>query len=311
MEHRLMLTDRFFLPLLLIGTLLLFSKAIYSQELLCNVSINANQVQSDKQIFDEMQQNISQYLNFTRFSNDQFEPHERIRCNLQIIVNQRNTVDDFSCKASLVVYRPTLNASYETIILNITDNNFDFKYAPMQQMQFVDNTYDTDLTALLNFYAYVILGFDYATFSAQGGKPYFTKAQEIVNLATSGSQISGWRASDNNQRSRYWLIENVTNAKYDEFHDAYYEYHRMGLDKMSGDPAQGRKAILGSLKKMQEINRQNPLIYINRIFLDTKREELPLIFSEAFSNDKKEFVEIMSKLDPSNQEEYQAVMTAN
>lgn len=278
-----------------------------AQELFCNVSVNASQIQSDKQVFEDMQQTISRYLNFQQWGSDEFTIDERIRVNFQILVNQRPSPDRFSCTFNIQVYRPTLNATYETILLNVSDKNCSFTYVPFQQMQFVENTYNDELTALLNFYAYLILGFDYDSFAPNGGAAFFQKAQEIVNLAASSSNELGWRSSESN-KNRYWIVENLMNSRYKGFHTVLYKYHRQGLDQMESNPAKGRRAIIDGLREMQRVHRQNPLMPITRLFLDTKDDELVKVFGKAFANDKKEFVEIMQDIDPSNIAEYNKVM---
>ncbi|MCB0835079.1 MAG: DUF4835 family protein [Bacteroidetes bacterium] len=278
-----------------------------AQELICNVSIDASRIQSDKSVFEDMQRTISQYINFQKWTNDEFEAYEKIKCNLQIIVTQRPSPDFFVCNLNLQVYRPALNTTYETLLLNVNDPKFNFRYVPFQQLTFVDNTYSDNLTALLNFYIFLILGFDYDSFSPNGGAPYFRKAQEIVNLANSSSNESGWRSNEDN-RNRYWLMENLMNNSYKSFHTVVYKYHRQGLDMMESNAANARKSIMEALREMEKLNRQNPLLVIKKTFLDAKNEELVKIFQNAFVNDKKQFVELMQDLDPSNMAQYNSVM---
>ncbi|MEM7655408.1 MAG: DUF4835 family protein [Bacteroidota bacterium] len=278
-----------------------------AQELLCNVSIDASRIQSDRSVFDDMQQNISRYLNFQKWTKDDFVGEERIRCNMTLIVMNRPSPDYFACNLNLQVYRPTFNGTYETITLNLSDVNFSFRYVPFQQMPFVENTYTDNLTALLNFYAYIILGVDYDTFSPSGGMPYFRQAQEIVNLAVSASNERGWNSSENN-RNRYWLVENLMNSRYKGFHTILYKYHRQGLDQMESKPDQARRAMMDSLRELKRLNQQNPLLVLTKTFLDAKDGELVKVFKNAFVNDKKEFVQIMQEVDPSNIAQYNSVM---
>jgi hypothetical protein len=277
------------------------------QELICNVSIDASRIQSDQSIFEDMQRTISQYINFQKWTNDDFESYEKIKCNLQIIVTQRPSPDFFVCNANLQVYRPAYNTTYETLLLNINDSKFNFRYVPFQQLTFVDNTYSDNLSALLNFYIFLILGFDYDSFSPNGGALYFRKAQEIVNLANSSSNESGWRSNEDT-RNRYWLMENLMNNSYKSFHTVIYKYHRQGLDMMESNAANARKSIMESLREMQKLSRQNPLLVITKTFLDAKNEELVKVFQNAFVNDKKQFIELMQDLDPSNIAQYNSIM---
>ncbi|MDX2284437.1 MAG: DUF4835 family protein [Bacteroidia bacterium] len=280
---------------------------VQAQELLCNVSIDAGRIQSDRSVFEDMQRNIANYLNSQRWTPDEFQGYERIRCNLQIIVTQRPQPDFFVCTANLQVYRPAYNSTYETLLLNVQDPAFSFRYVAFQNLVFVDNTYTDNLTALLNFYAYLILGFDYSSFSPEGGMPWFRKAQEILNQAGSSAAESGWRSNEDT-RNRYWVIENLMNSSYKGFHTILYKYHRQGLDLMESSPDQGRRAIMECVKELQKLNQQNPLLVVNRMFLNSKDEELVRIFKNAFVNDQKEFVQVMQEIDPANMAKYNSVL---
>ena len=292
---------------LLLALLIACFSPLIAQELLCNVSINASRIQSDKQVFDDMQKTFSEYINFKTWTSDVFDSQERIRANIQIVISNRPTADYFVAQATIQLYRPAYNSTYETLLLNLSDNNFNFNYVPFQQLTFVDNVYRDNLTALLNFYVYLILGFDYGSYSPNGGNLYFRKAQEIVNLASSQANEQGWRSSES-QRNRYWIVENLTNSRYRRFHDVLYKYHREGLDMMESDVNKGRKAIMETLRTMKDLSRQNPLLVLSKVFLDAKDKELVKVFSEAFPNDKQEFIQIMQDLDPSNIGQYSSIM---
>lgn len=294
--------------LLLVG--LSTGSSLMGQELFCTVNVDASRIQSDRQVFEDMEKNISEYLNFNEWTNDDFTTEERIRCNLNLVVQSRPSPDYFLCQVTLQVFRPVYNSTYETVSLNVRDVNFNFRYVAYQNLQFTQNTYTDNLTALLNYYAYLIIGFDYATFSPNGGMPYFQKAQEIVNLAASASQEKGWKSRESN-RNRYWQVENLLNSSYQGFHQMLYQYHRQGLDQMENSPQQARKAILATLQELQRLHRQNPLLLLNKMFLDAKQDELVSVFTNAFVNDKKQFVEIMQDVDPSNMGQYNSVMETN
>jgi hypothetical protein len=298
---------KFFRILGITAVLALGMSSLSAQELLATVSINSQAMQGDRQVFKDMEQNISRYLNTTAFSRDKFEGFERIRIGLQIIVTQQPSSDYFVCNANIQVYRPAYNSTYETSLLTIRDNQFSFRYIPYQNLTYVENTYNDNLTALLNFYAFIILGFDYDSFSPNGGAPFFQRAQEIVNLASSSSQEAGWKGSEQTMKNRFRLVENLQNNAYRLFHQLIYKYHRSGIDQMSESPERGRKAILASLRDLQRIHRQNPQLYITKLFLDSKNQELVKVFTEAFTNDKKEFLTIMQDLDPTNMPKYSSI----
>lgn len=280
--------------------------SVSGQELLCTVSVDAGRIQSDRSVFEDMQKQISEYMNFQQWGNDKFESHERIRCNLQIIVTKRPSPDYFVCTMNLQVFRPTYNSTYETMLLKVADKSFNFNYVAYQNMVFTDNSYTDNLTALLNFYAYLVLAFDYDSFGLNGGNPFFQKCQEIVNLAVVSNE-KGWKANEDN-RNRYWLMENLSNSRYKSFHDILYKYHRQGLDMMESKPAQGRRAIMESLKELKKLNQQNPLLILIKTFLDAKQNELIGVFTKSFANDKQEFVNLMQEIDPSNIARYNSVL---
>jgi hypothetical protein len=283
--------------------------ALKAQQLNCTVSVDYNQVggQADRLVFQEMQRAMSEYINFQEWNEDKMDYFERIRVNFRIIINQRPSADYFRCTANIQIYRPVYNSTYETVLANLSDQYFSFNYVPGQPLQFNENVYTDNLTALLNFYAYVVLGFDYASFSNGGGNPYFRKAQQWVSLAASSPE-QGWSSAGVAQNNRFWLAENLTNTSYRSFQDALYNYHRQGLDQMTENLPRARRNILEAVRDMQKLYRTNPLLMVTRVFLDAKSDELIKVFQGAFQNDKKTFVEIMQDLDPSNSEKYNAVL---
>ncbi len=287
--------------------LMVFSwKSGMGQEFFCSVSINSSRIQGDQQVFEDIRRSISEYINDYKWAEDQFEHFERIRWQLRIIVNNRPTADYFKCTASITVYRPIYGSTEETVTLRISDPNFDFNYVAQQQMPHVDNTYQDNLTALLNFYSYIVLALDYDSFGENAGEVYYGKAQDILNLATNSNE-SGWKSTDS-QQNRYWLLENMTNTRYKAFHEAIYAYHREGLDLMVEDVNKGRTGILEALRGFAELRRQNNLLFLLRIISDTKKSELVNIFKGALPNQKQEFVSIMEEVDPSNASDYGSVM---
>ncbi|MFN0202718.1 MAG: DUF4835 family protein [Bacteroidia bacterium] len=286
--------------------LLLTQFSAFSQELLCKVTINATQVQGDKEVFDNMQNAITRYLNLTKWTNDSYEPNERIKCFINIVITKRD-LDNFNATVNIRSVRPVYNSTYETSVANLSDKDFSFVYIPFQELQFSDNTYTDNLTSLLNYYAYMIIGLDYNSFSANGGTPYFQKAQVIADLAGAANSGDGGWSSTGNIKNRYWLAENMLNTSYKGFHTCMQKYYREGLDKMESDPMKGRKAILDAVKEMQKVYKQNPMLYCIRIFFDAKSEEMISVFGKALMPDKTAFLQLMQEMDPGNNA-YNAIM---
>lgn len=282
------------------------SSLVQGQEMWVSVSVSAPQFQSDKAVFDDMQKNISEYLNNRKWTDHKFQQFEKIKANMVILINKRPEIERFEGSLQLRVTRPVYNSTYETVLLDIQDKDFVVNYVPFQTLEFSENSYIDNITSILNFYAYIILGFDYDTYSLNGGSEYFSKAQNIVSLAAN-SQESGWNSFDG-QKSRYWLGNNLINTAYKKFHNVMYIYHRQGLDLMEKDLNKARQNILATLKEMQKLNLQNPGSYIARIFTDAKDMELVGIFKDAFAHEKQQFLTTMESLDPAGMNQYRQVM---
>ncbi|MDR6565318.1 protein of unknown function [Chitinophaga ginsengisegetis] len=304
--------NRFPLFLLLAGAFLLFcSPAVKAQEIRANVSVVAQQIQGvDKKIFTTLQNSIRDFLNNRHWANDAFTPAERIECNF--LLNITGTSGNDSYKASLTIQatRPVYNASYVTSLLNIQDPNVVFRYVEFQQLEFSDtrvvgnDPLNSNLTAILAYYVNIILGLDYDSFSPRGGDVYFKKALNIVNNAPDGKEISGWKAFEGN-RNRYWLQDNLLNAKFLRFHDVMYQYHRQGLDLMYDDVIKGRAAILNCLNMLYAIHQDIPNSMLMQTFFLSKGEELLKIFSRATPQEKSRAAELLSQMDVPNAQKYQ------
>lgn len=294
---------------LLTGILGLF--VAQSQELNSRVTINSSLVSSqvDKKIFQTLQTSLTSFLNNRKWTNNTFTVNERINCNFLITIKQ--AAEENVYKASLVIQasRPVYNSSYQSALINFQDESFSFKYVEYQPIEFNENRISgadplvSNLTATLAYYVYMILGFDYDSFSVRGGDPFFQKAQLIVNNAPENREIDGWRAFDG-QRNRYWLNENVTNNRYAIIHDAMYNYYRLGLDQMFEKPEEGRGGIVGSMELLFKIYTDNPNTMILPVFFQGKSSELIKIFKKGSIEEKTKVREWASKMDISNANNY-------
>jgi hypothetical protein len=263
----------------------------------------------DKKIFTTLQTQLTNFLNNRQWTKDKFQQTEKIECNF--ILNLQSTDEINVYKATLVVQaaRPVYNSNYQTAVINFQDPDVTFKYIEYQPVEFNENRVQGsdplvgNLTATMAYYAYIILGMDYDSFSPKGGEPFFIKAQNIVNAAPESSSIAGWKAFDG-LRNRYWLAENLVNSKYNQLHDAFYTYYRLGLDIMSEKPEETRASVLRALNILQEINRANPNTMILQTFVQGKSIELIGIFKNASPQEKQRAVDILSLLDVSNAAKY-------
>jgi len=292
---------------LLSAILCLFLFQLSAQELQCNVSVSSSRIEGTyKEIFQTMRNDISEFMNTRKWTDNQFSFDERIVCTIFIQITDQIGSDEFKGTMQVQLNRPVFNSSYQTPILNIKDNDFDVRYVEFQPLEFSETSNTNPLTNILAYYAYIILGFDYDTFSPMGGSPYFQRAKDIVNKAQN-SREKGWRAFEGNN-NRFWLVDNVTNKAYSPFRDLMYRYHRLGLDVMSEKPDIGRGEIADALKNMQKVYRTRPDTYINRIFFDAKSDEIVNIFSKGSTDEKSRIMTVLSECDPANSGKYEAIM---
>lgn len=280
-----------------------FAKA---QELRCNVTVSHQQIQgANRQLFQTMQSDIYEFMNNRKWTEHVYTYDEKIKCNILIRLDQQISADEFSGSMQVQLTRPVFNSSYETTILNIKDNDFRCRYVEFQSLEFNETSNRDNLTNILAFYAYTILGFDYDSFSPEGGTPFFEKAQAIVNNSQNARE-KGWKAFES-ERNRYWLIENILNKSYSDYRSAMYTYHRQGLDLMAEKTEEGRAQIAESLRDIQKVFRRRPSLYILQIFFDSKADELVNVFSKSFPDERNRVAAILNEVDPSNGSKYQKI----
>ncbi len=284
----------------------------YQQELRCNVQINSQKIQgTNRQVFQTLQTAVYEFLNNTSWTNHIYGQDERIECNIMLTLSEQIGSDEFKGSIQIQSRRPVFGTSYNTTMLNIVDNNLHFRYVEFDQLEFSENRHDNNLTAILAYYAYVILGFDYDSFSYLGGTEYFQLAEKIVNNAQNATE-RGWKAYEGNRKNRYWLVENVLNSRYRPLREVYYKYHRLGLDRMSDKLAEGRAEIAEVLTNVQRVYREkpDPQMYYLQLFFDAKSDELVNIFSESFPAEKTRVLNILNEVDNANASKYNRIKDA-
>ena len=293
---------------LILSVLLLFTLyfRLAGQELQCNVSVSSARIEGTyKEIFNSMRTDISEFMNNRKWTDHQFAVDERIVCTIFIQVTDQIGADEFKGTMQVQLNRPVFNSSYQSPILNIKDNDFDVRYVEFQPLEFSETSNTNALTNILAYYAYVILGFDYDTFSPMGGTPFFQKARDIVNKSQNAHE-KGWRAFEGNY-NRFWMIDNLSNKAYSPFRDLMYRYHRLGLDVMSDKPNVGRSEIADALRNIQKVYRSRPDTYINRMFFDAKSDEIVNLFSNGSTDEKSRVISILSECDPANSGKYEKI----
>jgi hypothetical protein len=281
---------------------------LFSQELNCKVQVSSIQIGSDKTIYDAMQKSIYEFINNQRWTSDVFADEEKIDCSILINITERVSTDEFKATLQVQARRPVYRTSYNTNLLNINDNDFQFKYAQFENLQYSENAYVSELTSVIAYYVYVILGLDYDSFSPEGGSPYYQKAMAIVNNAVS-SQYKGWKAFESN-RNRYWLVQNLNDPAFKALRTCMYDYHRNGFDRMSENLDEGRNAITESLETLKALHQNRPLSYNMQVFFNAKADEIVSLYSIAPQEQKHKIVTLLSQIDPGNSAKYQKILTS-
>ena len=280
---------------------------LLAQELRCNISISAQKIQgANRTVFETMQSDLYEFMNNRKWTDEKYTMDERIECSFFINLDEQISSDEFKGSIQVQARRPVFNSSYETILLNIKDNDLDAKYIEYQTLEFNETSNKDNLTNILAYYAYIILGMDHDSFSPEGGTEFFQKAQTIVNNSQNARE-KGWKSYES-ERNRYWLVENILNKSYSGFRSCTYQYHRQGLDIMSDKAPDGRAAIAESLKSIQKVFRSRPSLYILQVFFDAKSDELVNIFTKSFPDERNRVSVILNECDPSNGSKYEKIL---
>jgi len=276
------------------------SLSLHAQELKINVQVSAPKLKlADARVFKTMERSISEFFNNNKWTDLDFESEERIEGNLLITITEEYSATSFLADFSIQGIRPVYNSNYTTLLFNHVDKDLKINYEELQAIEVSNGVYIDELSSLLSFYAYFIIGLDFDSFSSLGGEEYFQLAENVLNAVPSSSiNSSTWTASGK-KTNRYWLLENIMNPKYRPFRQSMYEYHRMGLDVMSDDVDRGKAVIVSCLKEIDKVNQSYPHSIFLRGFLDSKRIELIEIFKGGSRGQKNTVYNLMSRLDPS------------
>jgi len=279
-----------------------------AQELNCVVTVNVGpKVRTvDQSVFRDMKNAFQQFLNSRKWTNDTYLTHEKINCSLLININDMPSIGVFSASVQVQAARPVYNTNYTSLIFNFADRDWDFEYLESQPLEYNDNTFTTNITSMLAFYAYMIIGVDNDTFSELGGNANFQRALQVVNNAQSVNR-AGWQPSGS-IRNRYWLVENYINPQFVEIRRAMYRYHRLALDTFEKNPEKSREIILDCLKGVKKARDINPNAILVISFFDAKSKELANIFSDGALPVRREAYDLIIAMDPSNQSGYEKMI---
>lgn len=281
----------------------------FSQDIVATVKVDPTLIQNfEKQIFDDMEQNIKQFVNTRKWTPDKYGTAEKIKMNILVKLTEQPSVGKYKGSVQIQSSRPIFNTSYESIMLNFLDRDFNIDYLQFQTIDFNDNTYLNNLGSILAFYCYIVLALDYDSFSKFGGNVYLDKAQQTLNNAQQKNE-GAWE-SNSGQNSRYWLFENLNSPQFKDFREATYIYHRLGFDTMQknakdGKPEESRAKMLDAITLLKKCNDVRPSSTLFRTYFNTKETELISIFQEASSAEKARIYEMLRVMDPTNLDKYE------
>lgn len=287
---------------------MILSSSLLAQELKIDVKVNAPKLKlADPRVFQTLERSVSEFLNNTKWTSDEFETHEKIEGSLLITITEEYSTSSFVADIAVQGIRPVFNSNYTTLLFNRLDKDFKLEYEEMQSIEVSKGIYIDDFSSLLSFYVYLLLGMDYDSFSPLGGEQYFQIAESVLNAVPQNSvNAAGWSLSGKKE-NRYWLMENLLNPRYRPYRQSTYEYHRLGLDVMSDDPDRGKAIMVSVLKEMDKVNESYPNSIVLRNFLDSKRDEIIEIFKGGSRGQKNTVYNLMARLDPSQMSNYAVI----
>ena len=297
--------------IVLLFFILFSSSELLSQEVLCNVRVIPDkEIQiSDRQKLQTLKKSVREFVNNRKWTNEVFTEDERIEFNISFNILSKVSTDRYAGTLQIQYSRPVFNSSYYSPILNYLDDEIEFDYIETQPLDYNENTHESNLSAILSYYTYIIIGLDYSTFSPNADNIYLQKAKKIVENAQSAPE-GGWKAFESN-KNRYWLAEELLDAKYSSFHNVLYNYHRQGLDIMNEDNEKGRGYVTESIESMRKIKQLNPTAFILQLFFNSKADEISNIYSNAYQDEKNRVYKLLTELDPSNLNKYNKIKENN
>lgn len=284
---------------------------LHAQELACRVQLNDAQIDvADKRVFREMERTFTQFMNNTKWTDETYDFNEKIDCTIQITINAMPSVGSYSGTLVVRAIRPVYNTSYTTSTFTFVDREFFFNYIEGQPLNFNPNAFNDNLSSMLAFYAYMIIGMDSDSFVRLGGTPYFQLARNIAQIAQQQSNVPGWNPTQggNASRNRGALIEGVFNTRLQPLRELMYDYHRLGLDTFAADAEASRKLILENLAVLKQARDYNPSAISLITFFDSKASELANMFQQGAPQAKQQAYNLLTTIDPSNTEKYGVIL---
>ncbi len=271
-----------------------------AQELKATVKVVAQKVTDvDPTIFTALESSVTQFLNNTRWTSDVYAPEERIECSFLINITDAKSAESFVADLTVGARRPVYGSAFFCTMFSHKDMDFNFSYVPFQPMEFSETAFLNNLTSVLSYYVYIILGLDYDSFSPEGGTPYFTKANQIVQNAQQSPE-TGWRSFDRAGRNRFTLSEDILNPAFKNFRTFQYKYHREAFDNFYNDFEKSRVKAIEALLSIEEIFKQRPNAFLLQVFFNSKRDEAISMLKDAPLIEKQNLVQVMRRVDGAN-----------
>lgn len=291
----------------LLSGLLLTCAAVNAQEFNCQVSVIAPQIATAQpRVFQSLEMAIKDFYQNRRFTNQNYAPSERIDINLLLTISNQPAPDRFEGTLQVIYARPVFGSDYNTPVLDLVDNQVQFNFLENTQIEFAPERYLNNLSSLLGFYAYFVLGLDADTFSPLGGTDFYNQAQQVVNNAQNAAE-GGWKAFED-QRNRYWLLDNQQQAVFRPFRELLYNYHRLGMDTMTEDVAASRRTIATQIEKLKPVHQVKPASYNLQVFFNAKYNELVELFKKGEPAEKSKLFNTLQIIDPGHISQYQNIM---
>jgi hypothetical protein len=295
--------------------MLLPAGKMMAQDMNAIVDVTYDRIQNvDPKVFESLKKGIREFLNNRKWTNDNLKAAEKIDCNFLLTITEKTGENVFKANLNIQSSRPVFNSGYNSPMVNYVDRDVVFKYDQGQTFIFDDSRVSgssdgltSNLTAIFAYYTYLIIGFDYDSFSLRGGDDYFKKAQNVVQNAPEDSKaIKGWKAAEST-RNRYWLMDQILNPRFGDMRPYYYNYHRKGLDMMSTKPEEARKVILDGIPTLTKINNENPTSVYFQFYFNAKSVEFQNILAQTPVADRKDYIEQLCKMDVPNTAKYRSI----
>jgi hypothetical protein len=268
----------------------------WSQELNCNVVVNAQQTGNENvQVFKTLERQLREFVNNTQWTNKSYKNQERIDCTMVVTIVDYDT-DRFQATLQVQASRPVFGSTYGSPTYNFNDQDFDFQYLEFQNFVYNPTQFESNLISVLSFHVYMILGLDADTFSPNGGDEHFQQAQTILNYSQQNN-AKGWKLEDGRQ-TRFILIDNILSPTFKEYREVLYSYHRDGLDQMNANPKEAKETIAKTIRSLQSMNNKRPNSFLMRVFFDTKSDEIQQIFSGGPTVNVSDLISTLTKIAP-------------